>query len=317
MAQLIKLLDYPSRYELDIYHYPAQFIRLKRWQWHKLKVAWETGTLHVLQDIEYEEAVLVEKEQQGLLSRLLQKFKRKSEVEEIEVDYDLLEKTEIAELFQEIGEIDSIEVLKEYFLNQIFQFQIRWASSRFGITEEERKSLYYDGVLQYFLHSFSDNIMLFYKPIFFLGKAPVELEVIFVTPLETLCISCIDEAYNAVYVGTKEYFWNVKGIPVERSILNPNLAVNRMEKIIRQLYHYEGIDMPIKKIVMAKSGYIDYINAPMDTLFIDKRTINKWAKEIKSTNIPIKHTQLKAVNALIKMCDVQLAVDEVEFEEDR
>ncbi|KHF29248.1 hypothetical protein LR68_02036 [Anoxybacillus sp. BCO1] len=30
MGQLIKLQDYISRYELDIYHYPSEFIRLKK-----------------------------------------------------------------------------------------------------------------------------------------------------------------------------------------------------------------------------------------------------------------------------------------------
>ena len=37
MGQLIKLQDYISRYELDIYKYPARFIRLKRKQWELYK----------------------------------------------------------------------------------------------------------------------------------------------------------------------------------------------------------------------------------------------------------------------------------------
>lgn len=45
MGQLIKLQDYISRYELDMYHYPSEFIRLKRKQWERMKHVWETGQL--------------------------------------------------------------------------------------------------------------------------------------------------------------------------------------------------------------------------------------------------------------------------------
>ena len=41
MAQLVKLQDYISRYEWNPYHYPAQFIRLKRQNWKKLQEQWE------------------------------------------------------------------------------------------------------------------------------------------------------------------------------------------------------------------------------------------------------------------------------------
>ena len=43
MAQLVKLLDYVSRYEHDLSRYPTQYIRLKRYQWERMKVQWENG----------------------------------------------------------------------------------------------------------------------------------------------------------------------------------------------------------------------------------------------------------------------------------
>lgn len=45
MAQLIKMQDYISRYEQDIYRYPTQFARLKKQQWDKLKAAYNAGEL--------------------------------------------------------------------------------------------------------------------------------------------------------------------------------------------------------------------------------------------------------------------------------
>ncbi|WP_338472038.1 hypothetical protein R4Z10_04640 [Niallia sp. XMNu-256] len=42
MGQLIKLQDYTSRYEQNIYHYPARFVTLKNQQWAKTQKSWET-----------------------------------------------------------------------------------------------------------------------------------------------------------------------------------------------------------------------------------------------------------------------------------
>ena len=41
MGQLIKLQDYTSRYEQNIYHYPARFVTLKNQQWEKVQRNWE------------------------------------------------------------------------------------------------------------------------------------------------------------------------------------------------------------------------------------------------------------------------------------
>src|SRR5690625_1373463 len=41
MAQLIKLQDYISRYEVDMFKYPSQFIRLKKEHYDKLFAEWQ------------------------------------------------------------------------------------------------------------------------------------------------------------------------------------------------------------------------------------------------------------------------------------
>ena len=43
MAQLVKMLDYISRYENDLSRYPTQYIRLKKYQWERMKTQWENG----------------------------------------------------------------------------------------------------------------------------------------------------------------------------------------------------------------------------------------------------------------------------------
>lgn len=45
MAQLIKLQDYVSKYQADIYHFPSKFIQLKKDSWSKMKQLYESGEL--------------------------------------------------------------------------------------------------------------------------------------------------------------------------------------------------------------------------------------------------------------------------------
>mgnify|MGYP005609875703 CR=1 FL=1 len=48
MGQLIKLQDYVSRYEQDIYHYPTQYVYLKKQQWEKVNEALSAEVKQVL-----------------------------------------------------------------------------------------------------------------------------------------------------------------------------------------------------------------------------------------------------------------------------
>jgi len=43
MAQLVKIQDYISRYQIDLARYPTQFVRLKKGQWERIKRQWELG----------------------------------------------------------------------------------------------------------------------------------------------------------------------------------------------------------------------------------------------------------------------------------
>lgn len=45
MAQLVKLQDYISRYQIDLKRYPTQFVRLKKQQWERVNASYERGAL--------------------------------------------------------------------------------------------------------------------------------------------------------------------------------------------------------------------------------------------------------------------------------
>src|SRR5699024_11549297 len=78
VAQLIKLRDYISRYELDIYRYPSQYIRLKRDRWEKLLLSWESDFNHD------KESKPEPKKKKSLFSKL-SPFRKKVKKEETEL----------------------------------------------------------------------------------------------------------------------------------------------------------------------------------------------------------------------------------------
>ena len=43
MAQLIKLQDYVSRYQIDLKRYPTQYVRLKHVQWKRMNEEWRAN----------------------------------------------------------------------------------------------------------------------------------------------------------------------------------------------------------------------------------------------------------------------------------
>ena len=86
MGQLIKLQDYISRYEQDIYRYPTQFVRLKKQQWSKLHEAFLSGTLQDMFENDEEDETWIE-EKPTLFEKIknaVTKSEKKREPETIE-----------------------------------------------------------------------------------------------------------------------------------------------------------------------------------------------------------------------------------------
>ena len=87
MAQLIKLQDYVSRYEQDIYRYPSQFIKLKKQQWDKIKAAYLAGELEQLYSQSYENQLIdeaYEEEKKSVFQKMKGMFRRKQEETTVE-----------------------------------------------------------------------------------------------------------------------------------------------------------------------------------------------------------------------------------------
>lgn len=292
MGQLIKLQDYISRYETDVYRYASEFIRLKKKQWERIKEEWESGETDVYAPPDSSWELLEEK--RSLFQTVKRWFKRLEEENE-NTPHD--EDRFFSSLF--VTEPKTVDELKLLFLEKVFQLQMKWASSTLNHESIVDKKFYYEEPLKYFLQRFPDTYLCLYKPVFLVKNAPVELDVILLSPTTTWCVTF---AEGEIIVGSSDRFWTEMTKEGEKKLLNPMIALYRMEKIIMDLYGRYQIELPVKKVILNRFGYIDYRYAPNDVQLIDKRYYEQWFSSLRSLSAPLKHVQLKAASHLLKHC---------------
>lgn len=157
MGQLIKLQDYVSRYEQDIYRYPTQFVRLKKQQWSKLYKAFQSGALQDM--LQEEEAETWIEEKPSLFEKLKNVVKRSEQKKEPEENGAKETKRNYRseeDLFFSMNMVpESEEALKIAFLNQLFHFQMKWATTTIrerslvdrAYYRNEKLKLLYSGLL--------------------------------------------------------------------------------------------------------------------------------------------------------------------------
>ena len=82
MGQLIKLQDYVSRYEQNIFHYPSRFVLLKKQQWEKLRNLWENpNEMTFFTQTTQQNGILEEDEKHPYLKKIKSVFTRRKETE--------------------------------------------------------------------------------------------------------------------------------------------------------------------------------------------------------------------------------------------
>ena len=310
MAQLIKLQDYISRYQVDLTRYPTQFIQLKKGQWVRVKTQWEQGG-------EIQEWEHVEEVEQPKKMSILRKFKLFSKrenkeevvVEDIEsvdhindlTDDEYVPDEETALHFEAniMYQPQSLYELKRLYLNQFFQFQMQWASSTLREKSYIDPKFLRDTFLRAILQTLPDNYLILYYPIIKLKKAPLELDIIIMMPTECLCITMIENEDQAVFVGSSDRFWLKKVGKEDRKVLNPMIQLNRMETILKQIFAIENIEMPIRKVLLSRNGFIDYPGSAYNVQFVDKRKFPEWMESIRKSYSPMKHMQIRAAQSIL------------------
>ncbi|MCA1057387.1 NERD domain-containing protein [Rossellomorea aquimaris] len=297
MAQLIKLQDYVSRYETDLYRYPSQFVRLKKQQWEKMKQHWENGEIPPVPPVKEES----DEEKNSMKEKLFSLFKKK-DAEEEEDPVTQQSDEEIQFEVDANQDIHSEEELKLSFLDLVFDFQLRWASSTITEKSYVDNSYHYDERLRYLLQRFPDNIFVMYNPVLKIKNAPVELETILITPTGIWCLTFLEFEEGTAYIGSGERFWVKKWGDMESKVLNPLIGLKRMERIVHQIIKFAGVELPIYQAVISRNGYIDYPQSPVGIQFLDKRIHQEWFQQQRSSSSPIKSVQLKAAQAIMEYC---------------
>ncbi|MFJ5768261.1 nuclease-related domain-containing protein [Psychrobacillus sp. NPDC093180] len=299
MAQLVKLQDYVSRYEKDLKRYPTQFIRLKKQQWERTKEEFEKGAFHN-NWMDTEEEKIEEPEKKSFFSKLFHRNKEENtEIEEVNSISD-----EPTPLFFEpkiVYEPQTKEDLKRMYLDQLFHFQIKWASSTLREKSYVDPKFMRDTLLRTFMQTLPDNYFLFYYPILKLKKAPIELDIMLVLPTEIVCIVMLEGQNLDAFIGSGDRFWIRKSGKEEKKVLSPMININRMESILLQVFKKEEIDLPIRKVILSRNGYIDYPGSSYNVQFVDSRTYGEWFLSLKNSPSPMKHMQFKAAQAILNL----------------
>ncbi|PIC66725.1 hypothetical protein CSV71_07885 [Sporosarcina sp. P21c] len=302
MAQLVKLADYISRYENDLARYPTQFIRLKRYQWKRIKNQWEHGV-----DLYAEQAATLSEDVQQSskwYTLLFKKWRKQTDGElthELAVSEERVEDRENDMDFQASisSQPSNVEQLKKAYRDQLFQFQLKWASSTLHDRSRVDPKYYSDPLLKQLTLRLPDSFLLLYYPIVKVNKAPVELDIILLAPTTCYCITVLEDERMAAYIGSGERFWLKKFGEEEVKVLNPTIALSRMEKVVSSFFRAAKVEIPIKKLIVSRNGYIDYPGTPFEVTTIDRKTYEQWLTRLCSNPSPMKHTQFKAAQALL------------------
>lgn len=315
MAQLVKIQDYISRYQIDLARYPTQFVRLKKSQWDRVKYQWQTGEEigqweHIEVEVEQE---FIEKTRFSFLRKLLPIRQRKVEVDDdietmnvsTELDEDMIPEEESTLHFEPniVYNPQTLEELKRMFMDQFFHFQLKWASSTILEKSYVDPKFMRDTLLRSLLQNLPDSYLIFYRPILRLKKAPVELEILILTPVDCYIVRVLEEEDQAVYIGDGERFWTKKVGKYDKKTLSPMIDLQRTETIVNKLFELEGVELPIRKVILSRNGYIDYPGSVYGLQFIDKRKYAEWMKQVKRSISPMKHMQIRAAQAILKSAD--------------
>lgn len=297
MAHLIKLEDYVSRYQNDMYRYPSQFSRLKRERWKRLKIEWEESYLNNNPSVEKFVEKLVEQHQQTIKGTF-NKFKNwyKKGQEQPEVFYEDFKEPTYQFKYKTLPE------LKINFLKELYEFQLNWASSTM-LEKSQMKNLYfYDIALKWLLQSLPDNYFLLYYPIITYPRATSQFDILLIGPTDIWCIVNLRGKENTIFQTFSERYWLEINGNEEAKIINPFLSLNRMSTIIKRILVDTGLDITVQKAVLSLEGYID-VEAPWSgAQFLDKRGCKTWNEKLKNNSSPIKSNQLKFSQALLNVC---------------
>ncbi|WP_242985974.1 NERD domain-containing protein [Oceanobacillus zhaokaii] len=288
---MIKLQDYISRYEWDTYRYPTQYIRLKNDNWKKLYQRW---TDPETENAKIDEVIPEFESTKSRFAKIKNLVKKNKVIEQTEQPIERKETITLP---------DTEEELKQFFLNKLFSFQLKWATSTVTHISFVDETYYRDSRLIYLLQRFPDTFLIMYHPIFNIKNAPMESEIILITPVGVEIIYIIEEKPDAVIMAGDERTWSIKYKTGESKMLSPLIALKRTEKVVKSILHsYDIDDFVVKKTVLSKTNAVLFATEPYQTKIIDKDKYKRWFEARRRLSSPLKNRQLKVAELLLRHC---------------
>lgn len=283
MAQLIKLRDYISRYETNPFHYPTQFIRLKQENWRSLLNIW----LEENEEQKRAEEVFQQEAKQSKGRFRWNPFKQqKSRVED--------------PVFFKRNLPKSKDQLRKYFLNQLYPFQLKWATSTLTQVSYTERDYYFDQNLKFFLQHFPDIYLIMYYPIFNIKKAPIDVEIIMISPVEIEIISIVDANQGETITVTDERTWLIESEQRKETMISPTIGLKRTEHIIGSILQAYGLSYSIRKTILSRDAHFIYITEPYNISLVGPDKYNDWYDQKRNLSGSLKGLQLKVMEALLE-----------------
>jgi len=295
MAQLVKMYDYISRYESNPFHYPTQYIQLKKENWRKLNDLWVNESIENQSKPKSND----QKTSKFSFNPFSKKNKVKEEVEQQPEHY--LPKTK--------------KELTQYFLNQLFPFQIKWATSTLSQVSFIDESVQNDLNLKFFLQRLPDIYLLMYYPIFSVKNVPMEGEIILISPIGIEIIVVLEKAPDAIIVLNDDRTWLVEEEEQSTKIISPLIKLKRTEQIVKSILKKYSIPFSIHKTVLSMTNNFLYATEPYQVNIVGRREFKRWHDQKRMLSSPLKSDQLKAMDALLTHCQTT-AVRRPEWEEE-
>jgi hypothetical protein len=63
--------------------------------------------------------------------------------------------------------------------------------------------------------------------------------------------------------------------------------------------------LPIRRVLLSPSSFIEYPDAPGDVDIVDRRAAREWYEKMKRQNSPLKYVQLKTAEHLLDRCQTK------------
>lgn len=284
MAQLIKLLDYISRYESNPFHYPTQYIRLKQENWQQLNQLWEMENEQEFLQNE----VQVKEENKKSFFKWNPFHKRKVDQEEEEQFERSLPKSK--------------QELPKYFLDKLYPFQLKWATSTISQVSYTDQQFNNDDTLKHFLQRLPDIYLMMYYPIFNIKKAPIDGEIILISPVGIEIVVLMNEHTDATIIAGDERTWKLEKEDETSKIISPVIPLKRTEQIVKSILNKHQIDFMIHKTILSQTSPILLTNEPYSTTIIGKYEYDKWLEDKRKLTSPLKSVQLRTIEALLLHC---------------